>query len=247
MRKSWLSVVAATSCLWGSAAMAADHRDGPAVSVDGSTDIADVFTWMSADGAKAYMVMTLAGGATGASSTTKFSDKAVYVFNITSGPAFGMKTKTDKILCTFSADATQKVSCWGPNGEYVTGNTGDTAGAASVSGKLKVFAGLRDDPFFFNVRAFKKLTATVKSVAGNLMFDPAGCPTIDMATSAQLVGLLKSDGNMGPGTDDFAKGGASTSPATTGNVLSIVLAVDKTLINSGGSAVSVWASTNKAK
>jgi hypothetical protein len=55
---------------------------------------------------------------------------------------------------------------------------------------------------------------------------------------------------MGPGVDDFGKNGkapvASKDPMaiTNGNVLSIVIEMDKTLLTTGGSTVTVWGSTN---
>ena len=40
-------------------ALAADHRDGDFVLADPSTDINDVYTWMSADASKVYLAMTV--------------------------------------------------------------------------------------------------------------------------------------------------------------------------------------------
>ena len=72
-----------------------------------------------------------------------------------------------------------------------------------------------------------------------LMFDPSGCPKLDMLTSTLLVTKLKSDPNStppgGPAKDFFAGK----------NVLSIVLSIDKTLLTGGGPLLNVWASTNK--
>jgi hypothetical protein len=70
------------------------------------------------------------------------------------------------------------------------------------------------------------------------MFDPAGCPTLDAATSAVLVKKLSTDPlSTPPGAvaKDFFAGK---------NVLSIVLSVDKKLLNAGGPTMSAWASTN---
>jgi hypothetical protein len=64
------------------------------------------------------------------------------------------------------------------------------------------------------------------------------------------IGLLKSDGTgAAPGADDFAKGGLSApnNMATNGNILSIVITIDKSLVTPMGSIMSVWASTNMAK
>ncbi|TMA23646.1 MAG: DUF4331 domain-containing protein, partial [Deltaproteobacteria bacterium] len=71
------------------------------------------------------------------------------MFHTSSLSAFGSAAgSTQDIVCTF--DAAQKLSCWAGN-EYVSGDASNPAGLASGSGKLRVFAGLRDDPFFFNL------------------------------------------------------------------------------------------------
>jgi uncharacterized protein DUF4331 len=213
-----------------SAALAADHRDGAAVLTDPSTDINDVFAWTSSDGTKLNLAMTVFPAATTAA---KFSNVAQYVFHTTSSPGYGMAaTATEDILCTF--DTAQKISCWG-GGEYVTGDASGTAGIASSSGKLRVFAGLRDDPFFFNLDGFKETAHLVHGAAGSLTFDPAGCPALDQATSSALVTQLMSKPGGGAPQDFFA--GL--------NALAIVVQIDRALVTRGGTTVGVYASTRK--
>lgn len=237
--------------LMASAARAADHRDWPGYQNDITTDITDVYAWMSADASKVYLVLDAQGANLGATANTKFSDAAQYVFHIGSGAAMaGATANPETIICKFDNATPQTFQCWGPGGEYVKDAVGNAAGKASKSGKMKVFAGVRDDPFYFNIRGFDRLARTVKSVAGVLTFDAAGCPTIDAATSAMLVNVLKSDGAGGAAKDDFGKNGLSPLPPgtggmTNGNILAIVVAIDKTLLNKGGKILSVWASTNR--
>jgi hypothetical protein len=253
--KRWFTVLAAALCMAGGAARAADHRDGPAVTAptgDPTIDITDVYAWMSADGTKVYLVMDVQGADLGATTMTKFSNTALYALHLTSGTKFLENTNPDTIICRFTAETTQKFQCWGPgtSPEYVTGEINNKAGYTSTSGKMKVFAGVRNDPFFFNIRGFRATGSTVKSVAGTLMFDPAGCPKIDSMTSGALVGLLKSNGMGGAGTDDFGKMGAAPvkmGDLTNGNILSIAIVIDKSLITAGGKIVGVWGSTNMPK
>ena len=47
---------------------------------------------------------------------------------------------------------------------------------------------------------------------------------------------------MGPGVDDFAAKGPL---GLSGNVMSIVVAIDTSLVTPKGKIFSVWASTNK--
>jgi len=224
-RAAWLAAT-----LIATTALAADHQDGAAVLTDPSTDINDVFAWTSTDGSRLNLVMDVFPAATTAA---KFSNVAQYVFHTTSSPAYGMPAAaSEDILCTF--DTSQVISCWG-GGEYVHGDASNTAGIASASGKLRVFAGLRDDPFFFNLDGFKATAAAVHDAAGSLTFDAAGCPALDATTSSALVTQLKSAPGGGPPSDHF-KGL---------NTLSIVVQIDKSLVTKGGTTVGVWASTNK--
>lgn len=229
---------------------------------DIAADITDVYAWMSADGQQVYLVLDVQGANTGAVATTKFSDAVQYNFRIGSGAAFSPMTplaQTANILCKFDNATPQNFECWGPGAagstavEYVKDAVGNTAGKASASGKMKVFAGYRDDPFYFNIRGFASVGAAVKAAAGGLTFDAAGCPTnISAMTSTALVNGLKNTavGNTTAGTDDFGRNGLAPLPPgmggmTNGNILAIVVAIDKTLLTTGGPMLSVWASTNR--
>lgn len=208
---------------------AADHLDGPKASADPAADITDLFAWMSPDAKTVYLIMNVFPQAT---TSSKFSNAVQYVFHVTSRNNFGDAASNPvDIICTFETN--QKVSCWAGS-EYVNGDASSTSGITSGSGKLKVFAGLRDDPFFFNLDGFKHTADSVKGAASSLTFDPAGCPNLPPATAAALRMQLRTNPNGGPPVDFFARL----------NVLSLVLSVDKSLLTKGGSLISVWASTN---
>lgn len=213
-------------------AQSADHRDSPKTTAEPAADINDVFTWT--EGGNIVMAMTVFPFADGAA---KFSDAVQYVFHTTSGTKFGETKASTDVICTF--DAAQVASCWVGANEYLTGAAGAETGLTSKSGKTKVFAGRRGDPFFFNLSGFKDTVATVKSVAATLVLDPSGCPALDAPTSQLLRDTLKETASTAnparTNPDDFV--------AASGLV--IVVSVDKSLVTTGGSAVSVWASTNK--
>jgi hypothetical protein len=214
--------------LSGSAAFAADHLDSPATQAEPAADINDLFAWTSTDGTKLNLVLTVFPAATEAA---MFSDSVQYVFHTSSGATFGAAGTPMDIICQF--DANQEIACWAGAADYASGDASATSGVESVNGKFRVFAGLRDDPFFFNLEGFRSVLSTVTSVAGSLSFDPAGCPTVDAATSAALVGQLSSAPGGGSPADFFA-------PL---NTLSIVVEIDLDLVAAGGDIVSVWAST----
>jgi hypothetical protein len=235
MRKTTLGIaaLAAVACAagvvaYGNRSHAADHLDSPAATADKSADINDVYSWM--DGNNAVLVMTVFPVA---GTTSKFSDKVQYVFHTSSAAKFGDPAMNTDIICTFAVDQTAK--CWAGTSNYVTGNAGGATGVTSTDGKFKVFAGLRQDPFFFNLDGFKKAVATVKGATG-LSANAAGCPNLDADTSALLRGQLQQATDGTAGKDFFA----------TLNGLAIVVSIDKALITKGGPIVSVWGSTNKS-
>ena len=229
-RMTWLKGALALSVLSAASwAMASDHIDAPGAIADPAADITDLYTWTD-QGNVVFALNVVPLAAPGA----KFSNKVQYVIHTESAMAFGMQGEKVDIIVTF--DAAQKASVWVGETGYVTGDASDPKGLSSADGKLKVFAGLRDDPFFFNLDGFKKTVEAVNAaIAANLLtLDPAGCPALTKATSDGLVLQLKSTANGMPGVDFF--GGK--------NVLSIVLSIDKKLLTAGGPIMAAWASTN---
>lgn len=208
---------------------AADHRDGPTVTADPAADINDLFAWMSADGDTVHLAMTIFPFA---SPEAAFSDQVQYVFHTASAPSFGAPETTTDIICTFSPD--QTIECWVGDDTYISGDASSTTGLSSSDGRVRVFAGARNDPFFFNLSGFVATTETVTSAASGLTFDPAGCPQLDAGTSNLLVNQLQTEPDGSAAQDDFA--GATT--------LALVIAVDKELLTAGGPILGIWGSTN---
>jgi Domain of unknown function (DUF4331) len=229
----WLrGVLALAVTSVASMAIAADHRDGPDVSMDPTADINDVYSWV--DGDNVILVMTVFPQAMADSA---FSPNVQYVFHTASHAAFGAPGTGVDIICTF--DDQQVAQCWAGADEYVTGDASDAAGITSASTNFKVFAGLRDDPFFFNLNGFNAAVSAVVAAAPTLTFDAAGCPAVDAATSTALVTALQSDPDNpgGPALDFFAGF----------NTLAIVVSVNKSLLVTDEAPIlSVWGSTNQA-
>lgn len=209
-------------------AFAADHGDSPAAAADPASDISDVYAWM--DGGRLVLVMDIFPGAP---ATAKFSDQVQYWFHTQSGTSPSDVQSSLDAVCTF--DAMQGIQCWAGS-EYVSGDASNTKGLTSESGKLRVFAVLRDDPFFFNSDGFNDSIKLITEFLGMQNPDAAGCPSVDAATSGIALSKLTKNGMNGPGQNAFAGK----------NVLSIVLSLDKSIVNSGGSIVSVWGATRKA-
>jgi hypothetical protein len=273
----WLTCV---GVLASPLAHAADHGDGTssgiALALEPAADINDVFAWTSADTTQVNLAMTVFPGAT---ATSRFSDAVKYVFHTASVAAYLGPAVQRDIVCTFSNATPQIASCWLSDPAdatvkaYLTGNAGATTGQASADGKLKVFAGPRDDPFFFNLAGFRNATSTVgaaikeagATLSGTYIkgLDTAhpGCPILTTAARTTVAGYLSHDCSGTGAAVNFFKKPAGTENAScmkpalvttqaantgfTGNILAIVLTVDKTLLTTGGPVLSVWAATTK--
>jgi hypothetical protein len=225
-----LLALALGTLLLPQATQAADHIDSPAAVGESSADLTDLYAWMTPDASKVNLIMDVTPFA-GAGSA--FSDAVQYVFHINSSAAYGMPQKETQIICEF--DAASEIQCWAGD-EYIKGDARDPLGITNASGKMKVFAGLRDDPFFMEFNGFTETVAAVVGAAGGLSFDGEGCPALDTATSNFLVGQLQS----GIG------GVAATNTFAGSNVLSLTIQIDKDVIDGGGPILGVWASTHIA-
>ena len=234
----WMLVVGgaclATAVIHPRLARSADHLDAPATTAEHAADINDVYSFLDKPGDAATHVVFAMTVFPAAPADAKFSDTVQYVLHAQSGAAFGAVTSDYNIICQF--DAAQKASCWGGTDEYVTGDASAAAGLTSADGKFKVFAGLRADPFFFNLDGFKNAITTVDTAVGmNLInFNDAGCPLLADGTGPFLQNLLKTTDGGDP-VDFFKKL----------NGLGIVVQLDKSLVTKGGPIVSVWGSTHR--
>jgi len=226
------SAVVATS----RSALSADSQDA-STSTPAAATLGNVYTWMNGQNFVAAMTVTPF-----ADTSAKFSSTVQYVFHTTSGPGFPESKNSLDIICTF--DANQIISCWLGTDEYVTGDASKEAGIASDDGKFKVFAGLRADPFFFNLSGFNDAVAGIVNAIpwlndqGN---ETAGCPNLQLSNAIPLQTYLKEvQSNADPNRqnpDDFVN-------ALT---LAIVVSVDKSLVTQGGNLVSVWGATYQAQ
>lgn len=235
----WMAVVGgaclATAVIHPRLARSADHLDAPATIAEPAADINDVYTFLDKPGDAATKVIFAMTVFPAAPAGAKFSDTVQYVLHTQSGPKFGATTSDLNIICTF--DAAQIAKCWAGADEYVTGDASQATGLTSASGKFKVFAGLRADPFFFNLAGFKHVVETVDTaVAGNqIVFNDSGCPNLETATATFLQNALTTSADGGPPEDFFAKL----------NGLAIVVQADKSLVTKGGGVISVWASSHR--
>ena len=155
-------------------ARAADHRDSAILTANPARDIADVYSFRSpANPNNLVLVMTVSGLIPPAEASTTFLDPAVlYQWKIDTDA----DAEEDLVIQAFATGtgADQVIHFRGPVAPEVTGttsripdgdelvpvalSTSDTPVTASAGG-VTVFAGVRDDPFFFDLAQFNQIVA----------------------------------------------------------------------------------------
>lgn len=205
--------------------MASDHLDTPRVIADSRADIGDLYAWISPDGRRLNLALPIVGHA--------FSDRLTYAVHIESGPRHGATTAAVALSCRF------------PNGEVecrlgrdLARGHGDTPkGLVSRSGRFRVFAGLRDDPFFNNVRGTRAAyDVAAKALRAGATIDAAGCPTFDPLT-VKAIRDQWSHTAGGPPQNLLA----GWTPA------SIVAEIDLRAVTPGGPILALWATTTSSE
>ena len=153
---------------------ASDHKDSALLAADHAADIADVYTFKSpVNPDNVVLVMTVSGFIPPSEASTTFFDPGVlYQWKIDNdGDAV-----EDLVIQAFvtGTGGHQVMHFRGPAAPAATGTTdrvvlgpetatvGVSNGAAPIvasRGGMTVFAGVRDDPFFFDLVQFKKIIA----------------------------------------------------------------------------------------
>lgn len=215
--KLLLTAFAAAALITGGIIYAADHIDTPAVTAQPS-DITDLYVFRAQDVNNLVFVANTQGLlAPGATAAAKFDENTIVEFNIDNNA-----DNIEDLVIQCKYDATSNtMQVYGPVAPSEKGTRSKLEGSIKASAVvtaygaasptigtgatgIKVFAGPRDDPFFFDLNRYKAI----------------------------LAGTAPGFNN--PGTDTFAGT----------NVLSIVVEVPKTLLNSSGS-INVWVETKK--
>src|SRR5690606_17676278 len=145
----------------------------------------------------------------------------IYQFAVSSSQSFGGPQESALVTCKF-IDGTN-IECWAGN-DYVVGNPSDPAGIVSDNGGMRVFAGVRNDPFFLEYTGFLNAVGLANNAvaAGQVQFEEAnkGCPTLTAEQQQALIGLLQSGADGARASDTFAGQ----------NVLALVIQIDKSIV-----------------
>lgn len=170
-KKLWLAAFAAAAMATGGIIYAADHIDTPAVT-NQPTDITDVYVFRGADPSNLVFVANSQGLTSPANSgALKFDENTVLEFNI---DKTGDNVEDLVIQCKYDA-ASNSMQVYGPVVPSATGTKsrlegsvtasvavtayGATAVTSTGASGIKLFAGPRDDPFFFDLNRYKAILA----------------------------------------------------------------------------------------
>lgn len=149
-----------------SVAIAADHIEAPGTEADAAADISDFYAWFESAGSAGQIVTVINFAGAGATTSAGVYDPdvlyAVHVDNDNDNVAdfdvymrFGQNSAGD----------------WGIQVQNIPGGDtlveGPVGQVLEAGGGLKVYAGRRDDPFFFDLAGFTTTLST-----GTVSFDP---------------------------------------------------------------------------
>jgi len=240
-----LGALSAIAVLYGRPVAGFDIQDSPTLVSRPGADISDVYLFPSPTNSNDVVaVMNVHPGLPAGTAATAFFDSQVlYTMKFDtrySAEAIGSRP-SENLVIQFSmgvvSGGTQQIFVYGPTAPNQTGTTttlvsgGLTTGTGLINqtfpaGNLTVFAGVREDPFFFDLTQFyniipdrNKGSTTASCLPG---VGSGSCPTGFNAT----------------GTDFFANS----------NVLSIVVEMPKAVLSqsqgASGSVVGYWATTS---
>ncbi|MBI3743209.1 MAG: DUF4331 domain-containing protein [Chloroflexi bacterium] len=167
------------------AAFAADHFDSPSVDEDPAADITDVYAFRSSENpANLVVALDVNPFVLPGAVARNFSPDVNYSINVDTN---GDLKPDATVNITFSAPAPGKPQTFtitGLGANPITGQTtaptpGKTPNPPQVTtaGPIKVFAGLRDDPFFFDLVGFQRFLSGPFLPAAGLR--PAGDKPVD--------------------------------------------------------------------
>ncbi len=231
-----------------------DHQDSPTVVARPGADITDVFAFPSPGNPKAvdFVMDVVPLIPAGLASEYSFDPSVLYQFKIAHGPVGSAHQEDSVLQMTASGKgAQQKLTLYGSNdpAPYGTLNTAHTKLGTFAFNQptnlypgVKVFAGPRADPFFFDLFQFFKILPDR---------DYANKRTGDMlGTSTPTFNGYAAGSTSGGAGKGYA---CSTAPSTNAltqigggfNVLSIVVEVPRALLpRYGSSVIHVWATTS---
>ena len=207
-------------------AHASDHFDSPATVANPQADIGDVYAWMSPEGRRLNLAMTIQGH--------RFSDKVQYAMHIDSGKVVGHTSASTMIVCRFAA--ANAVHCKVGDQDSASGDPSDPSGLEGRNHRFRVYAGLRDDPFYNNLKGLLGAYAAVSAAIKNgVPVDSAGCRQFKEATAKTILDQM-----------GHTDGGPARNLLYNWTASAIVISVDLDVVAKGGALLAIWGTTSVA-
>lgn len=182
-----------------SAVRASDHLDGPGVTADPQSDITDVFAFTSPEN-PSHVVLAMAVTPF-ASDASTFSPSVDYAFRVQRVEVLSPYTLDGiarDVVCRFDGGSPQHVTCTAPGGLSATTTVGDTTGGGSAQSPMRVFAGLRSDPAFFDRQgALATIRTGTASFTGTNAFAGADVLAIVVELQSSVFALKGDAGSDG--------------------------------------------------
>lgn len=216
------------------AARGSDHADTPQIAASAGTDLTDVFIFPSPSNSNNVVLAMCVSPLIPAGGTRSFDPSVLYQFKIDNT---GDHVEDLVIQARFEGTgATQKVIIAGPLAPSRTGVMSDALVPLATTGTfntpfspasgMQVFAGVREDPFFFDLEQFFTILPD-RATPINGVAVPLAEANTPKATTWRAPGVAK----------DFLAGF---------NVLSIVVELPKSALRgSGAGKIGVWCTTSK--
>jgi hypothetical protein len=222
-------------------AIGSDHADSPAVLARPGADLTDVYLFPAPRNDANVVVAVDAHPliAPGMGTTTFFDPGVMYQIKI-DNTGDGVEDLVIQFSASAPKDGAQTIAVYGPGKPNQTGTsstwiaqTGSftyNAKTATVNG-MKVFAGPREDPFFFDLAQFFKIVPD-----RNFGNHGAG-KTVPPASASSFRGFAQGSGcDTSPAQDFLA--------ANRFNVLSLVVELPRTMLSPASGKIGVWASAS---
>lgn len=173
-------------------AQAADHIDAPIASSDAATDITDFYAWHQDD--RIVAAIGFAGFDVPGSEGT-YDEAALYGIHVDNDG----DNEADQTIWVRFGEASD--GSWGVKFEGIPGGDAEVIGPVNAdldAGlNLHAFAGVRDDPFFFDLDGFQATLATA-----TLSFD--GMRDSFAATNVTMIVVEMSIDGVAGGSDNLA-------------------------------------------
>jgi hypothetical protein len=159
---------------------AADHLDAPAVKKDGRTDITDIYAFQSKEHPANTVLILNVNPLAGVVSGNTFDPKATYELLVDDD---GDARADTSVSVTFGKpkDGVQRTKV--KVGDTTVGH-GDTGSTIALRGGGQAWAGLADDPFFFDLVAFRD---QVKGAGGSRTFCDANAVDFFAGTNVTSI------------------------------------------------------------